>query len=151
MQHEISRKTAAYTAKRLFKCCNYCSCFVCGRRFHAGIVAGKGCPKTISPMLDQGAWRIMGGMLNLNGTATFVGDQWFLIVGVLSVIENFGNKWPRGCITDVISLGLSTFASSVAYSRGGVWQKGRFWRHRTQPWVSWMRATLVLWGHIILT
>lgn len=63
VQHEIGRKTAAYTAKRLSKCCNYCivAVLVAGgstQNVSLSVVAAKGCPTKISQMLDQGAWRI---------------------------------------------------------------------------------------------
>lgn len=77
VQHEIGRKTAAYKAKRLSKCCNCCivAVLVAGgstQNVSLSVVAAKGCPTKISQMLDQGAWRIIGGMLNLNGIESLV-------------------------------------------------------------------------------
>lgn len=107
VQHEIGRKTAAYTAKRLSKCCNYCivAVLVAGgstQNVSLSVVAAKGCPTKISQMLDQGAWRISHLCRGCRRSAATVWiwgkknhDQTFNLSGVLSGFGTYGNRWPQ--------------------------------------------------------
>lgn len=134
VQHEIGRKTAAYTAKRLSKCCNYCivAVLVAGgstQNVSLSVVAAKGCPTKISQMLDQGAWRISHlcrGCRRSAATVWIWGKKIMTkpstSVVSFQVLEPMAIDGPRCCITDICSvrsIRLSTFFSAVVWLTAG--------------------------------